>query len=232
MAIDNAPFISELNKNLPDNRDPRAEGAAQIRAVKTALLNSFPNVDAPVTATAEKMNSVFNSSSQVPLGAIIMWSNSTTPEGWVDCDGSTVNGIQTPDLRGLFVRGVDTQTPLGVTGGADEADLSQHLLVKGHALAKAELPAVGLKYTDRYYSESKSKLTSEGASNVMNNDSGGTVGSKGTDTDNDGMLFVEDTTEDMGQGVAHSHGLEQNTDNLFDNRPAFYALRYLCFVGV
>lgn len=40
----------------------------------------------------------------IPQGAIMMWSGSTAPIGWALCDGRTVNGIQTPDLRGRFVR--------------------------------------------------------------------------------------------------------------------------------
>lgn len=41
----------------------------------------------------------------VPQGVIVMWSgyNENIPTGWALCDGRTVNGIQTPDLRGKFI---------------------------------------------------------------------------------------------------------------------------------
>lgn len=58
-------------------------------------------------------NSVSSSSSQggqsttdgVPVGVIVMWSgyNENIPTGWALCDGQTVNGVKTPDLRGKFI---------------------------------------------------------------------------------------------------------------------------------
>ena len=42
-----------------------------------------------------------------PLGGIIMWSGSTAPTGWALCDGRTVNGYKTPNLKGRFVVGYD-----------------------------------------------------------------------------------------------------------------------------
>jgi microcystin-dependent protein len=46
---------------------------------------------------------------QFPRGMIVIWNGLTTsvPEGWALCDGRTVNGVQTPDLRGKFVLGVN-----------------------------------------------------------------------------------------------------------------------------
>ncbi|MCX6902635.1 MAG: tail fiber protein, partial [Verrucomicrobia bacterium] len=60
----------------------------------------------------------------VPLGGIIMWSGSSIPSGWALCDGSTVNGRQTPDLRGRFVVGTGqgsglSNRTLGQTGGEE-----------------------------------------------------------------------------------------------------------------
>ena len=45
-----------------------------------------------------------------PRGMIIMWHGTTTdiPDGWAPCDGSIVNGFQTPDLRGRFLVGANT----------------------------------------------------------------------------------------------------------------------------
>ena len=44
--------------------------------------------------------------SSIPVGGIIMWSGTTgtsLPSNWKLCDGTTYNGIKTPDLRGRFV---------------------------------------------------------------------------------------------------------------------------------
>lgn len=42
----------------------------------------------------------------IPRGMIVIWnSSSSVPRGWAQCDGRTVNGFKTPDLRGRFVLG-------------------------------------------------------------------------------------------------------------------------------
>ena len=45
----------------------------------------------------------------MPKGGIIMWSGNTEnlPAGFALCNGQTVNGVQTPDLRGRFIVGFD-----------------------------------------------------------------------------------------------------------------------------
>lgn len=232
MAIENAPYIAGLTTSIPSNNSPRAEGAAQIRGTKTAVKNSFPNVDAPVTATASRMNEVFDNPSQVPLGAVLMWFQPDNPEGWETCDGEIYNGIQTPDLRGLFIQGESATQAIGTTGGNDAPTVSDSLVVEGHGLTSAELAPHTHEYTDRYYPEDKSYLEDRDATNVMVNDSPNKWGSGDTDNGNDGMMFVTDTTESTGQGAAHTHPIADNTDNPFDNRPAFYTLRYICYVGV
>ncbi len=67
----------------------------------------------------------------IPIGGIIMWSGSvgSIPTGWALCDGSTVNGRTTPDLRGRFVLPAGSGsglTPRGVgeTGGEETHTLS------------------------------------------------------------------------------------------------------------
>lgn len=231
MAIENSPYISGLNKAIPANTDPRAEGAAQIRATKTALKNSFPNVDTAVTATAERMNEVFNNPSQIPIGLVAMWTETSTPTGWVDCDGTIQKGYQTPDLRGMFVRGADDNVPVTSTGGNDAPVLSDHVTVDEHKLGIHELPEHDHEYIDRYYPEDSDHLKGDGASNIMPNDGGNQVGSNGTDSDNDGLLFITTNTEKTGGNQGHTHGLTDSDASPFDNRPAFYSIRFICYVG-
>jgi len=59
----------------------------------------------------------------MPKGIIVMWSGaaSAIPTGWALCNGQTVNGSTTPDLRGQFIIGATGDTGgtynVGTTGG-------------------------------------------------------------------------------------------------------------------
>ena len=55
MPLDNAQFISELSITDPPGTDPLNQGDDQIRTVKRATQQSFPNIDAPVTLTAAQL---------------------------------------------------------------------------------------------------------------------------------------------------------------------------------
>ena len=67
----------------------------------------------------------------VPVGGIIMWSGSANevPDGWALCNGQTVSGKTTPDLRGKFIVGYDTNdsdyNAVGKTGGAKTVTLTK-----------------------------------------------------------------------------------------------------------
>ncbi|MEO9871562.1 hypothetical protein [Ekhidna sp.] len=56
----------------------------------------------------------------VPTGAILMWSGSEVniPDGFALCDGSIVNGLQTPNLVSTFIRGSE-ETSDDYTGALD-----------------------------------------------------------------------------------------------------------------
>jgi hypothetical protein len=56
MALDNAQFISELSIVDPPGTDPLSQGDDQVRTIKRATQQSFPNIDAAVTLTPEQMN--------------------------------------------------------------------------------------------------------------------------------------------------------------------------------
>jgi len=56
MALDNAQFIAELSITDPPGTDPLSQGDDQIRTIKRATFQSFPNIDKAVTLTADQMN--------------------------------------------------------------------------------------------------------------------------------------------------------------------------------
>ena len=56
----------------------------------------------------------------IPLGGIIMWygASNAIPSGWSLCDGTTVNGYATPNLRDRFVIGAGNSYAVNATGGS------------------------------------------------------------------------------------------------------------------
>ena len=64
----------------------------------------------------------------VPMGSIIMWNGAedTVPDGWALCNGQTLNGVKTPDLRNRFIVGAGSSYSVGATGGADKVTLTKN----------------------------------------------------------------------------------------------------------
>lgn len=65
MPVENAQYINQLQKDSPQGGESISEGDDHLRAIKTAVTQSFPNVNAPVTATPSDLNSVGNLISDV-----------------------------------------------------------------------------------------------------------------------------------------------------------------------
>lgn len=51
---------------------------------------------------------------EFPVGTIIAWGNNPIPDGWIVCDGS----YGTPSIIDRFVRGANSDSDLGSTGGS------------------------------------------------------------------------------------------------------------------
>ena len=64
----------------------------------------------------------------IPLGGIIMWygASNAIPSGWSLCNGTTVNGYATPDLRDKFVVGAGSNYAVNATGGSADAVVVAH----------------------------------------------------------------------------------------------------------
>jgi microcystin-dependent protein len=107
----------------------------------------------------------------IPVGGIIMWSGTTgtsLPSNWKLCDGSTYNGITTPDLRGRFVLSSTTPTSangnIALAGGLSTRNVNATGGVETVALLEAQMPS---------HSHSVSAVTvSNGSHNHTINDSG------------------------------------------------------------
>ena len=97
------------------------------------LIDGAGNVS--VYNTPSSNNHVANKAyvdNSIPIGGIIMWSGTvgtSLPSNWKLCDGTTYNGITTPDLRGRFVLssgqgGGLTNRTIGNAGGVETVTLT------------------------------------------------------------------------------------------------------------
>lgn len=170
----------------------------------------------------------FASNALVPTGAIMMWSGTVVPSGWGICDGGTYNGLQTPDLRGRFIVGMDNvpgaqQIPTGLyvassIGGAtptvappDGTTVNYGALGNkggeiGHTLSMAEMPA-----------HNHAVSSSLGNASVFGfNGPGNTWIGSGTSYSGDPQgVSVSVTEQNRGSGQIH------------ENRPPYYVLAYI-----
>lgn len=119
MPLETFSFISSFNVNNPIGGDDVSVGQAHIRGVKLGTQQSFPNIDGPVTANVADLNLLAGAAangSGLALPAFIqMYAGAAAPTGWLLCDGGAIAGgftdliaivgANTPDLRGMFIRG-------------------------------------------------------------------------------------------------------------------------------
>ena len=173
------------------------------------LSSNIPKLDAAQTFTEDQTvvgkvtATSFSGNGTIPVGGIIMWSGTTPPTGWALCTGQTVNGNETPDLRGRFVLasgnalGLSART-VGQTGGE-----------QAHTLTTAEMPA----HSHDFRSDGAAVLILGGASGQFadSDDSGGFG-----ETD---PIFRPSKVQNTGGGDAHN------------NMPPFYVLAFIMRVN-
>lgn len=77
MPLENAPYVGNLNPANPAGADDMVQGDDHIRVTKGALVNTFPNLTAPVTATAAQLNAAaaFNPATKQDAATAINISN-------------------------------------------------------------------------------------------------------------------------------------------------------------
>ena len=140
----------------------------------------------------------------LPRGSIIAFNSTSTPPGWVLCNGGRLpDGTKIPDLQGRFILGHGhgnclSSNTFQSTGG-----------VERHTLSINELPSHNHSYKDRYYIEHHDAIGNQGEA------VGRQYGSQGTDTDNDRLLYKNETTGNNGAGNSH------------ENMPPYYVLTYI-----
>ena len=188
--------------------------------------NVSGNLDAGGTNT-------FSGNGTVPVGGIIMWSGTTVPTGWALCDGTTKNGVVTPDLRGRFIVGYDNRS----SGYPAHSSSGYHIMkgtggLKQVKLKDAEVPLRSHTHhiTDSTNKDGAHRHVSRHTMEINDKGDGRHVARIGHDKiQGDDTWFV--TKED---GV-HKHGIDIETApptgtfsvTAHENRPPYYVLAFI-----
>ena len=157
-----------------------------------------------ITATSVSGNGT------IPLGGIIMWSGALTaiPAGWALCDGSTVNGRTTPNLKDRFVVGAGGTYAAGSTGGNSSLSLTS-----------GNLPSFSINYSDIFFANATNAVINNqtviSQPGITTVDVPAKVGSNsGTDADNVGFAMSRTATN-------------TGTATAFSIIPPYYALAFI-----
>lgn len=117
--------IATQNSNAITITGGNITGLTQLKCTGTD--NSVPT--APAGDKSNKIaNTEFVMANGVPVGAIVMWSDATIPDGWKLCNGvgTLSNGKPVPNLTDKFVLGAGNSYALGSTGGSKDAVVVSH----------------------------------------------------------------------------------------------------------
>lgn len=93
-------YSIQMTYELPS---PNTDGGSKILATTAEATTSKAGLMSAEDKT--KLNNIYNNGN-IPIGGIIMWSGNESDidnTHWAICNGQTVNGHTTPDLRGRFI---------------------------------------------------------------------------------------------------------------------------------
>lgn len=217
MGLETAEFIDGLTESWPLGSDRRREGDDHLRLIKRVLKNTFPNLDAAVTATPEQLNAVPDALADViaeiilhlePAGVIKLWSGSigSIPAGYALCDGN--NG--TPNLTDQFIIGAGNTFAAGTSGGsvATGSAGSHTHTIQGTALTTSQIPAHA--HQQKNYPTTVGSVTRAGS-----------VWTASTTQDGTSL------TETEGGGQPHTHTADADGSHTHTVLPPYYALAYI-----
>lgn len=211
-------FLVYANGGMSINTTPSSGSALTVSGKVKADTAEVANMTVTSTLAAGTVSGF----GTVPVGGIILWSGAANavPAGWAICNGGTVNGKVTPDLRDRFVVGAGGSYGVGATGGANFVQLTEGQMPSHNHSVIGNTSTAGNHshpYDDIYFSEA-----------------GGPWGNtrwKGSgDSDNDnGPWFTRRDTFAAGD---HSHSINltsgsKGNNEAHENRPPYYALCYI-----
>lgn len=220
MALESAVYINGLNTSNPLSTDTVSQADDHLRLIKSVLKNTFPNLNAPVTATPAQLNS------PVPVGGVIMWTGATIPTGWYLCDGT--NG--TPDLRDRFIVGSGSSYALGATGGAAQVTLSEAQIPSHtHAISATASETAAGAHSHSVSDPGHSHTVVSPVAGSTNASAGGFYGQGGSTTTGAAATGIS-----IASAAAHTHAITVNAaaattggGTAHENRPPYYALAFI-----
>ena len=190
---------------------------------KLALYNGDPDTTGASVYTIDDVaDGRFGSTFTLEVNMIMLWAGaiSSLPAKWALCDGS----LGTPDLRDRFVVGAGLSYSQDDTGGSDTQTTNSSgphthtLTIAGHALTEAEMPAHTHDDADitNYQSggTGRGNLDGGGATDILTQQLASTGG---------GATHTHTGSTADSAGSEHTHTL--------DNRPKYYALAYIMYIG-
>ena len=186
--------------------------------------------------------------SEIDKNIIFMWHGDITaiPTGWALCDGTTKNNIQTPDLRGRFIVGAsdlnNTSDKIEIKTPNSESmfrnTLTNQLIYKPEDTGGFNFPSLDIEQMPRHHHETKAMFD---GGTLLNCAGGGTKWLPKVHTGNalinnylsKGGLSanIADNTSYYSETEKREISQEYDTKP-FDNRPKYYVLAYIIYVGV
>lgn len=188
-----------------------------------------------------------------PIGTIIMWyppssTDTTIPNGWAVCNGTTVNGYTTPDLRSRFIAGASYYNRGGDitnnTGSPPDITLTHYPVGTGssdgtYIIKNDDLPVHQHAYNDVFLVLPKTvTVDGEGADVSFIQSAQGVLNTpailEGTGVDANGKAYsaTKLTGQNIGSAVSTAaedtaKPMASSPNNPIPIVPAYYALIYL-----
>lgn len=216
--------------NISGSGDIKVEGCATFGTIpELERTESFDDAPDQITKTLVQGSGglvQYLDAAPIPKGGIIMWGGSVSkiPTGWVLCKGGSKNGIEIPDLRDRFIVGAGNIYNPETKGG-------QNNFCVTNSNIKTQLLSTSC-CGDHHH-----KLFSNGSS-TSDLSTSNFAACKSRSGDNSENYKIKGRIVTAGIGKSSTEGKHCHTLTIgqsnpvpIDNRPPFFALAYIMYVG-